>query len=79
MFCPLTPDQIAATTAQLTDATTAYHNLLTGKAVVRVKDQNGEELEYSQASAVKLLAYIQTLTDQLNPAHRHNAPMRLSF
>jgi hypothetical protein len=73
------PPLIAATQLLLDDARGAYHRLMTGTSVVRIKDQNGEELQYNMASASKLLEYIKSLQDTLDPCLRINAPMRLFF
>lgn len=63
----------------LADAQEKYHALMTGTAVVKLRDQNGEEITYNAASATKLLAYIQSLQDTLNPSRRINGPMRVWF
>ena len=69
-----------ATTEQLlADAEQAYHRLMTGTQVVEVHDQNGEVVKYNTASAPRLLSYIQSLRDLLDPCRRVNAPMRVWF
>ena len=69
-----------ATTAQLlADAQAAYHLLMTGQSVASFKDSNGETVTYNQASAPRLLDYIKTLQDQINPCTRINRPMRIFF
>lgn len=68
---------MATTGDLLADAQVKYHALMTGTAVVKIRDQNGEEVTYNTASATKLLAYIQSLQDQLNPCRRINGPMRV--
>lgn len=55
----------ATLTANLADAETAYHNLLTGKMALVVVDQNGERVEYNRASVARLGAYIEDLKRQL--------------
>lgn len=50
---------------QLAAAQTAYHNLMTGKAVKVVIDQNGERVEYAVANADRLKAYIAALESQI--------------
>lgn len=50
---------------QLAAARTAYFNLMTGKAVKVVMDQNGERVEYVAANADRLKAYIAALESQV--------------
>lgn len=51
-----------ATTAELlADARNAYHRLATGAAVVTVRDQNGEMVNYHPTTARVLAAYITDL------------------
>lgn len=45
----------------LADAKAQYHLLLTGQKASVVVDQNGERVEYTQANAAKLQAYIASL------------------
>lgn len=70
---------MATLTELLADAEQAYHSLITGTAVVKVRDQNGEEVTYNQTSLARLLAYIQTLKDQITPDWRANRPMKVYF
>lgn len=58
------------------EAKQAYHDLLTGKAVVEVVDQNGERIRYSQINANKLLSYIDELETKLGLKKASNGPMR---
>lgn len=51
--------------AKLAEAESAYHDLMVGRSVVELRDQNGELVRYTPASAVRLLAYIQSLKQQL--------------
>lgn len=51
---------------RLEDAENAYHDLVTGKAVVEVVDQNGERVRYSAANRSALLSYIGELKWQIN-------------
>lgn len=44
--------------ARLTEAQTAYHDLMTGQAVAAFTDQNGERVSYSKTDAGKLASYI---------------------
>lgn len=50
---------------RLTNAEAAYDALVTGKAVRRFVDQNGEQVEYTPANAPRLLAYIESLKSQI--------------
>ena len=70
---------ILTTQSLLDDARAAYHRLMTGTQVVEVRDQNGEMVRYNLASAARLLDYIQTLNDELNPRRRVNGPMQVFF
>lgn len=55
-----------ATLAQrLAEAEAAYHALMTGRAVVEVRDSNGDSVTYQQASMPKLAAYIVDLKRQI--------------
>lgn len=64
---------------QLADAEKAYHDLMTGTAVVEVTDQNGERVKYQAANAFRLAAYIQDLRAKLNPVTAATGPMRFWF
>lgn len=64
---------------RLDAAEQAYDNLLTGKAVASFKDENGDEVTYTQASAPRLAAYIEDLKRQLGMATRCAGPMRIVF
>ena len=62
----------------LSEAQAAYHRLMTGAALVTVKDQNGEMVTYQAASAMRLSAYIANLEAQiaaLTGARRASGPM----
>lgn len=50
---------------RLDAANTAYHDLMTGKAVRVFVDQNGERIEYATANASKLKLYISDLERQV--------------
>ena len=67
-----------ATTEQLNQAESAYHDLMTGKSPKVVVDQNGERVEFVPANASKLLAYIQQMRIELTGV-RTNRPMRPFF
>ena len=62
---------------RLAEAESAYHDLMTGKAVVEVTDQNGEKVTFHRASASKLAQYIQSLKMQMKSGNR--GPMRVYF
>lgn len=62
MSCPpLTPEEKAAIRARIAKLEKAYDDLISGRAVKRFVDQNGEQVEYTAANADKLLAFIQGL------------------
>lgn len=73
-----TPEEITVIQAQLASAQTAYHNLVTGKAAKVIVDQNGERVEFVQASAARLWAYICSLQKQLTGG-RTMGPMMVYF
>lgn len=54
-------------TEQLTEARSAYHDLMTGKAARVVVDQNGERVEFVAMNSQKLYLYIQSLEQQVAP------------
>lgn len=62
----------------LTQAETAYHDLLTGKVAKVFVDQNGERVEFAATSAPRLAAYIQELKRQLGTLTT-SGPMRVYF
>lgn len=71
-----------ATLAQrLAEAEVAYHALLTGKAVVEVRDQNGESVVYQQANRAALAAYVTDLKRQIGSSagQSETGPMRVIF
>ena len=58
-----------ATTAELlVEAEAAYHKLMTGTMASVFVDQNGERIEYTQANANRLAAYIAELKRRIGPA-----------
>jgi hypothetical protein len=65
---------MATVQQRLTEAEAAYHDLLTGKAVVEFRDQNGEVVRYGQARKGDLAAYIERLKQQL-AGGRQTGPM----
>jgi len=67
-------------TERLAEAELAYHRLMTGGAVVELRDQNGEVIKYTQASATRLASYIQYLKEQLGLLPRSSkGPMKVWF
>ena len=50
---------------QLDEATTALHNLMIGRNVVEVVDQNGERVRYTSANKSDLQSYINDLRRQI--------------
>jgi hypothetical protein len=70
---------MAATSQLLAEAEAAMHRLMTGTAVVEVKDSNGEQIKYNQASLTKLAAYIQNLKLELGLLTAGSGPMTVWF
>lgn len=65
---------------RLIKAEKAYDDLMTGKAVKKFVDQNGESVEYSQANSTKLSAYIEELKQLLDCGRkRRMQPRPLGF
>jgi predicted house-cleaning NTP pyrophosphatase (Maf/HAM1 superfamily) len=60
---------------QLEQARGAYHNLLTGQAVVSIT-RDGKSVSFSQASKKDLAAYIASLESQAGGAGRRRRPAR---
>lgn len=58
----LTCDELAA---KLANALAGYEQLVMGGAVRVVVDQNGERVEFTAASAPRMLQYIQTIQSQM--------------
>lgn len=63
---------------QLLEAREAYHNLLTGQAVVSIQ-RDGRTVEFSQTNKRDLAAYIASLESQLGGAGRRRPPARFSL
>ena len=70
---------MAVTQKHLDEAEAAYHALLTGKAVTRFRDQNGESVEYTQANRGQLAVYIENLKRQLGLLQVGVGPMEPWF
>lgn len=65
------------TMQMLLDAQQAYHDLMTGAAIVEVRDQNAETIRYSKTNKNDLLAYIEWLKGQLGMTVAPSGPMRV--
>lgn len=61
---------------RLARAESAYEDLMLGKAVRVLVDQNGERVEFTPANASRLSAYIMDLKLQLGLAVKPLGPMR---
>lgn len=66
---------VATLQLRLTEAENAYHQLMLGQQIVMIRDSNGEQIQYSNASASKLAQYITTLRSQLGLPGGASAPM----
>lgn len=67
MNVPLTPTEVAAVKAKIARLEVVHESLMTGTAIKRFVDQNGEQVEYTAANATKLLAYINELKAMISP------------
>lgn len=65
---PLTDAEKAALRIRIRKLEDQYDAIMSGTAVKRFVDQNGEQIEYTTANADKLLAYIQSLKADLDCA-----------
>lgn len=70
---------MATAAERLVEAETAYHSLQMGKAVVRVRDSNGDEVVYRPNTAKDLLRYINDLKAEIAGASRVCKPLKLRF
>jgi hypothetical protein len=62
MACqPLTADEKAAIRARITRLEASYDAIMSGTAIRRFVDQNGETVEYNAANAANLLKLINDL------------------
>lgn len=62
MSCqPLTADEKAAIRARITRLEASYDAIMSGTAIRRFVDQNGETVEYNAANAANLLRLINDL------------------
>lgn len=63
--------------ATVAELQTAYDDLVSGQAVARVRDENGEEVLYARADADKLLRRIRELEQAATTAVE--GPLRVFF
>ena len=72
-----------ATTAELeqrlSEAETALHEINLGNKVVRLKDANGDEVQYGPADAPRLERYIASLKQQLGASTGRYRPIGVRF
>jgi hypothetical protein len=68
---------------RLDAARKAYDELMTGGAITRFVDQNGESIQYSRANSSGLLAYITRLENELAVCQglrtAYRGPLRFTF
>lgn len=62
----LTAEERAALKTRIATLEAAYDDIVSGKAIKRFVDQNGEQVEYNTANASTLLAYIRNLKSELD-------------
>lgn len=67
------------TAEKLAEARQAYHEIMTGQAVNRFIDQNGESVQYSRANIAALTAYIAKLEGELAGTPMVRGPLRFLF
>lgn len=67
-----------STKTQLAEAREAYHQLLTGQAVVRIQ-REGRSVEYREANKSDLRAYISDLERELGTGARRRRPAGFSL
>lgn len=76
-------DPCAPKKAKLDEAESAYHDLMTGRAVRVLVDQNGERVEYQTSNRGALATYIEGLRRELADCegrrHSSNGPLRFFF
>lgn len=65
-------------TQRITEAQRAYHELMTGAAVVSITDKTGERVEYRVANASQLSRYIQELQNE-SGASNIPGPLNIYF
>ena len=70
---------MATKTQLLAEAEAAFHRLMTGTAVVEVRDSNGETVKYNSTTKNSLSIYIQSLRRDLGLIDAGSGPMRVYF
>ncbi len=68
----LTPAERAAIQARIVKLEASYDAIMSGTAVKRFVDQNGEQVEYTAANASSLLALINQLKAMIDPCFARN-------
>lgn len=71
----LTPEERTLYETRLTEAESAFHQLMMGQQARVFVDQNGERVEYAMASAERLRAYILNLKVALGKPTGIKGPM----
>ncbi len=67
MSCPpLTPDERLALKLRIAKLEASYDAIMSGTAIKKFVDQNGEQVEYTTANAGNLLSYINSLKAMLD-------------
>jgi len=64
----MTAEELANLKTKLAEAETAYHQLMLGKSVVALTDQNAEKGEFTAANKQYLFNYILSLKSQIATA-----------
>jgi len=64
----MTAEELADLKTKLAEAQAAYHQLMLGKSVVTIVDQNAERGEFTPASKQNLFNYILSLKSQIATA-----------
>jgi len=62
----LTEEEKAALRAQIAEAKEALHKIMIGGQASSIRDQNGEQVEYSKTNVSELRRYIADLQAELN-------------
>ena len=76
MTTTLTPAERLVWQERLTQAENAYHELQVGGGVKVLVDQNGERIEFTQASILRLSGYIAMIRGMLGLSGASKGPMR---
>jgi len=68
---------------RLAEARQAYHDIMTGGAITRFVDQNGEQIQYTRANSTSLSSYITRLEAEeagcTGAAGAYRGPLRFTF